>query len=119
MSKAKHRKLSTVERHPLRTWLIASVFVLLGAGLVTACASSNPVQASEEPQQAPAQTEWKPMAVPGLEYACDPVLGIIVKHVGDQTGSGSGDSYKLWTISVTPYSQTTAEQETKMCGGLR
>jgi hypothetical protein len=117
MSHAKHRKPSVAERHPFRTWLVVSVLALITAGSVVACASSNPVQASTE-QQPPAQTEWKPMAVPGLEYACDPVLGIIVKHQWQQTGWVAVEGNN-WTISVTSYSQTTAEQETKMCGGLR
>lgn len=114
MAHAKHRKPSTRERYPFRTWLTASVFVLLGMGVAVACAA--PAAPAAETQQAPASTEWKSMAVSGLEYACDPTLGIIVRHTGTQTGASSSESYKTWTISVTSYAQLSTSQMEAMCG---
>jgi len=117
MSHAKHRQQSTRERHPFRTWLLASIGLLIGLGLFAACAAM-PTKAAEQPKPFVA-TEWHDMAVPDLQYACDPVLGVIVQHRWYQLGGGDGSKYDNWTISVTPYSQLNAGQRDQMCGGRR
>lgn len=115
MAQGKHRR--PTKRLSFRSLLGISVAALLGMGAFTACAAASPAKAPAPQEQA--KTDWKPMAVPGLEYACDPTLGIIVKRQWIQNGVGAYRDMDNWVISVVPYSQTTAEQEVAMCGGQR
>ena len=110
MPKGKHRQpVNWRSRYMIGITTIAAL-------VITACAAMVPTPTQAQESFKPA--DWKPMAVLGLEYACDPVLGVIVKHEWWQTGAG-GDSYKNWSISVTPYSQLNIGQRQQMCEARR
>lgn len=113
MTHAKHRKPRKLQ---WRFWYMLGL-TTTALGVIAACAASIPTAA--QGQTAPQGIDWKPMAVPGLEYACDPVLGVIVKHEWYQLGGGDGNKYSNWTITVTPYSQLSPGQRDQMCGAHR
>jgi hypothetical protein len=90
-----------------------SGLLTVAVAVIAACAAAAPSPARSQEQ--PKITDWKPMAVSGLEYACDPVLGVIVRHKGYQLGGGDGDAYPNITLSVVPYSQLNIGQRQQMC----
>ena len=113
MVKGRHRKPGNWRLKYLSGLTVLALIV------IAACATAAP--SSSQAQEPSKATDWRPMAVEGLEYACDPVLGVIVKHVGSQSGVNDNayPTYKLWNISVTPYTQLTSRQIQEMCGPNR
>lgn len=84
--------------------LVTGLAMTFTALVITACVASS----APAPQQAPAPMyEWKPMLVPGMEYAVDvPAQVVFFKHVSNQNGGGSASSYVLWFLTALPCSQT-------------
>lgn len=94
------------EEHPVKAELSAIFAMILVA---VAILSVGGTTSHADEQWKP--TDWHPMAISELSYACDPVLGVVVKRPQFRDGSG------LVALSVTSYAQMTAEQRARMCDG--
>jgi hypothetical protein len=111
MPKAKHRKQAS----RWRFWYMVGI-TTAGLAVIAACAAVNPTPAqSQQPPQTAQPAEWKAMAVQGMEYACDPVLGVLVKHEWEASTGAANGRYHNWTVSVVPYTQLSSNQRQQMC----
>lgn len=94
------------EEHPVKAELSMILATILIA--VTILSVGGATSRADERWK---PTDWHPMAISELSYACDPVLGVVVKRPQFRDGSG------LVALSVTSYTQMTVEQRARMCDG--
>lgn len=106
------RRVNTwADKHPVWAWIILVIAMVIIATTIIILGGGRNTYADEPFKP----SGWHYMASEGLEYTCDPVLGVIVRH--PQYGDADHPTSGVITLAVTSYAEMTNEQRARMCDG--